>query len=226
MLRRAVQRAGKIMRREQPNGMLVALRLLARSASSQRPLQTWALQTASGRSSHRPCSPRRSLFSSNRSPCMRQRSNASTWSTPMRESFAARSARPEAHHRSTRRTRSPACCRRSQLLTRSLFPWSHSTTNSRRPKPPFLVKLDTHGVEAAILGGAQKTLTRSVAWIIEAYNQRIVSDCLLFWELCHSWAHRAFGPSISWMCTTGRTMARCGRWICASSDRTGTALRT
>jgi FkbM family methyltransferase len=61
-------------------------------------------------------------------------------------------------------------------------------------KPPFLVKLDTHGVEAAILAGAGDTLDHSVAWIIEAYNQRITSDCLLFWELCGSMAERGFRP--------------------------------
>ena len=58
--------------------------------------------------------------------------------------------------------------------------------------PPFLVKLDTHGAEAAILAGAQQTLARSVAWIIEAYNQRFHSDCLLFWELCTYMATHGF----------------------------------
>lgn len=61
-------------------------------------------------------------------------------------------------------------------------------------KPPFLVKLDTHGVEAAILAGAQEVLTRSVAWIVEAYNQRFTPDCLLFWELCNYMADRGFRP--------------------------------
>ena len=61
-------------------------------------------------------------------------------------------------------------------------------------KPPFLVKLDTHGVEAAILAGAQETLNRSVGWIIEAYNQRFTPDCLLFWELCGYMAEHGFRP--------------------------------
>lgn len=60
--------------------------------------------------------------------------------------------------------------------------------------PPFLVKLDTHGVEAEILAGAEQTLTRSVAWVIEAYNQQIVPGCLLFWELCGYMAERGFRP--------------------------------
>jgi len=61
-------------------------------------------------------------------------------------------------------------------------------------EPPLLVKLDTHGVERAILSGARQTLDRSVAWIIEAYNQRITSDCLLFWELCDQMAEHGFRP--------------------------------
>jgi hypothetical protein len=61
-------------------------------------------------------------------------------------------------------------------------------------QPPFLVKLDTHGAEEAILAGAEQTLARSVAWIIEAYNQRITPDCLLFWELCSQMAAHGFRP--------------------------------
>jgi FkbM family methyltransferase len=61
-------------------------------------------------------------------------------------------------------------------------------------RPPFLVKLDTHGVEAEILAGARETLTHSVAWIIEAYNYRIRPDCPLFWELCTRMAEHGFRP--------------------------------
>lgn len=61
-------------------------------------------------------------------------------------------------------------------------------------KPPFLVKLDTHGAEEGILAGAEQTLARSVAWIIEAYNQRITPNCLLFWELCSYMADHGFRP--------------------------------
>jgi FkbM family methyltransferase len=61
-------------------------------------------------------------------------------------------------------------------------------------RPPFLVKLDTHGVEAAILAGAESTLGQSVAWIIEVYNQRITPECLLFWELCEYMAQHDFRP--------------------------------
>jgi FkbM family methyltransferase len=61
-------------------------------------------------------------------------------------------------------------------------------------KSPILVKLDTHGVEPAILAGAEQTLIRSVAWIIEAYNQRIAPGSLLFWELCAHMADQGFRP--------------------------------
>jgi FkbM family methyltransferase len=61
-------------------------------------------------------------------------------------------------------------------------------------RPPFLVKLDTHGVEAEILEGAASTLTRSVAWVIEAYNHRIAPGSLLFWELCSYMVEQGFRP--------------------------------
>ncbi len=59
---------------------------------------------------------------------------------------------------------------------------------------PFLVKLDTHGVEREILAGAADTLARSAAWIIEAYNYEIVPGCLLFWELCTIMGEHDFRP--------------------------------
>jgi FkbM family methyltransferase len=61
-------------------------------------------------------------------------------------------------------------------------------------RAPFLVKLDTHGVEAAILAGAEVTLTRSAALVVEAYNHRLNPGCLLFWELCGHLADRSFRP--------------------------------
>ena len=56
------------------------------------------------------------------------------------------------------------------------------------------MKLDTHGAEAAILAGAQVTLARSSAWIVETYNQQITPDCLLFWGLCSYMVTRGFRP--------------------------------
>jgi FkbM family methyltransferase len=61
-------------------------------------------------------------------------------------------------------------------------------------RPPFLVKLDTHGVEPEILAGARETLARSVGWVIEAYNYRVTPDCLLFWELCARMTEHGFRP--------------------------------
>ncbi len=61
-------------------------------------------------------------------------------------------------------------------------------------EPPFLVKLDTHGVEREILAGAAETLSRSAAWIVEAYNYEIEPGCLLFWELCASLHEHGFRP--------------------------------
>jgi FkbM family methyltransferase len=59
---------------------------------------------------------------------------------------------------------------------------------------PFLVKLDTHGVEREILAGATGTLARSAAWIVEAYNKEIEPGCLLFWELCAAMREHGFRP--------------------------------
>ncbi len=61
-------------------------------------------------------------------------------------------------------------------------------------KPPFLVKLDTHGYEFSILEGGAETLRQSVAWIIEAYNIRLTSEGMLFWELCAYMQERGFRP--------------------------------
>lgn len=52
---------------------------------------------------------------------------------------------------------------------------------------PFLVKLDTHGFETAILSGAAATLCRASLLVIEVYNFKLVPDdpgCLRFHELC------------------------------------------
>ncbi len=59
---------------------------------------------------------------------------------------------------------------------------------------PYLIKLDTHGVERSILEGAARTVTQSCALIIEAYNYRIKDECLLFWELCDYLSKKGFRP--------------------------------
>lgn len=59
---------------------------------------------------------------------------------------------------------------------------------------PYLLKLDTHGVEKGILEGSSKTLQQANLLIIEAYNHRITKEALLFWELCAFLAERGFRP--------------------------------
>jgi FkbM family methyltransferase len=60
--------------------------------------------------------------------------------------------------------------------------------------PPYLLKLDTHGIEKDILDGASETLNSTNALIIEAYNYRLNDDTLLFWELCGYLYERGFRP--------------------------------
>lgn len=49
---------------------------------------------------------------------------------------------------------------------------------------PYLVKFDTHGFEAPILRGSAKTLEKTSVIIMESYNFRISSECMLFYEMC------------------------------------------
>jgi FkbM family methyltransferase len=61
-------------------------------------------------------------------------------------------------------------------------------------QPPYLLKLDTHGIEKSILDGSEITLKNCHALIVEAYNYRIIEDALLFWELCDFLARKGFRP--------------------------------
>ena len=54
----------------------------------------------------------------------------------------------------------------------------------RRLKPPFLLKLDTHGFEVPILEGANEALKQASLLIIEAYNFDLTEASLRFYELC------------------------------------------
>jgi FkbM family methyltransferase len=63
---------------------------------------------------------------------------------------------------------------------------------AHRAAPPYLLKLDTHGFERAILQGAAQTLAHCNALIIEAYNYHITNEAFLFWELCAFLAERNF----------------------------------
>lgn len=59
---------------------------------------------------------------------------------------------------------------------------------------PFLIKLDTHGHELPILSGAHKTLSQSMAVIIEAYNYKLTERSPLFWELVQTMVGYGFRP--------------------------------
>lgn len=51
-------------------------------------------------------------------------------------------------------------------------------------KPPFLLKLDTHGFEVPIIEGANETLKQTNIIIIEVYNFKITKNSLRFYEMC------------------------------------------
>jgi FkbM family methyltransferase len=51
-------------------------------------------------------------------------------------------------------------------------------------KPPYALKLDTHGFELPILKGSADTLNKTNLVIIETYNFHLTKDSLLFYEMC------------------------------------------
>jgi FkbM family methyltransferase len=59
-------------------------------------------------------------------------------------------------------------------------------------RPPFALKLDTHGFEEQILAGASAVLAQTSLAVIEAYNHRMGFGNLLFNELCAAMAARGF----------------------------------
>jgi FkbM family methyltransferase len=61
-------------------------------------------------------------------------------------------------------------------------------------KPPFLIKLDTHGYEWPILQGAAETLGRTEALIIEMYNFSSGEPMLRFYDLCQRLGGLGFRP--------------------------------
>jgi len=50
-------------------------------------------------------------------------------------------------------------------------------------QPPYLIKLDTHGYEKAILDGAIETLKNAELIIVETYNYQLTNDSLKYYEL-------------------------------------------
>lgn len=55
---------------------------------------------------------------------------------------------------------------------------------ARNLKPPFLLKLDTHGFEVPIFEGAVETLKQTSLLVVEAYNFQLTGESLRFPELC------------------------------------------
>ncbi|MFY9984847.1 MAG: FkbM family methyltransferase [Chthoniobacterales bacterium] len=60
--------------------------------------------------------------------------------------------------------------------------------------PPFLLKLDTHGVEIPILSGAKETLKQTNLLVIEAYNFTFGKPAVPFWDLCQYMLELGFRP--------------------------------
>ncbi|HYR89160.1 MAG TPA: FkbM family methyltransferase [Terriglobia bacterium] len=63
---------------------------------------------------------------------------------------------------------------------------------SRKLKPPYLIKLDTHGFEVPILDGASRTLESTAVLIIEVYNFDIAPGALRFPAMCQYLETRGF----------------------------------
>ncbi len=60
---------------------------------------------------------------------------------------------------------------------------------------PFLIKLDTHGFESAILDGAASALKHSCLLVIEAYTCLLQPGTMRFWELCSRLEGAGFLPT-------------------------------
>jgi FkbM family methyltransferase len=59
---------------------------------------------------------------------------------------------------------------------------------------PFMIKLDTHGVEIPILAGAARTLKQTNVIVIEAYNFNLQEPAVPFWDLCRHMVELGFRP--------------------------------
>ena len=64
-------------------------------------------------------------------------------------------------------------------------------TQRELPKP-YLIKIDTHGRELAILDGAAGTLADTQIVIIESYFFKIAAEAPLFYEVAAYMAQRKF----------------------------------
>lgn len=62
----------------------------------------------------------------------------------------------------------------------------------RQLKPPYLLKLDTHGFEVPIFEGAKQTLQQTNLVVVETYNFNLTSDSLRFHEMCYYMEEHGF----------------------------------
>lgn len=69
-----------------------------------------------------------------------------------------------------------------------------SEISQRCLRPPFLLKLDTHGFELPILRGARATLRNTNLIVMETYNFTLTHDSLRFWEMCSYLEPLGFRP--------------------------------
>jgi FkbM family methyltransferase len=68
----------------------------------------------------------------------------------------------------------------------------HAVGMVEEARPPYLLKLDTHGFEAQILAGATKALSDAAGLVIEAYTCTLQPRALRFWELCRDLTRAGF----------------------------------
>jgi len=65
---------------------------------------------------------------------------------------------------------------------------------TRGLRPPYAIKLDTHGFEVPILEGAKATLAQANLLVIEVYNFTLMPGALRFQEMCAYLAPLGFSP--------------------------------
>ncbi|MCC5943525.1 MAG: FkbM family methyltransferase [Bernardetiaceae bacterium] len=62
----------------------------------------------------------------------------------------------------------------------------------RKLKPPYALKLDTHGFEVPIFEGAAQIWEQLELIIVEVYNFQIAENSLHFWEMCDYLRQKGF----------------------------------
>ena len=73
-----------------------------------------------------------------------------------------------------------------------------SLTQEFQLPQPYLIKLDTHGVEIPILEGAASALIHTDALVVEVYNFEATPPQVPFWEFCRYIRQRGFRPLDLW----------------------------